>query len=72
MPAMQPPPPTGHDHQVRLAVELVEEFDRDGALAGHRARVVVRRHQGGAGARDVLERGRGGLVVGLADRRSAR
>ena len=56
-----------HDHQIRLAVELVENLGGDGALTGHRARIVVRRHQRRAGPRDVIERRGSGLVVRLAD-----
>ena len=67
IPAIHPPPPDRDDHQVRLIVELVEELHRDRALTRHRARIVVGRYQCGAGARDVLERGRGGFVVGLSD-----
>ncbi len=57
----------GDDHEVRLGVELVENLRGDGALAGHRPRIVVGRHQRRTGARDVVERCRRGLVVGLAD-----
>ena len=60
-------PADRNDHQVRFAVELIEQFDGDGALPGDRAGVVVRGNQGGAGARDVVERGGGGFVVGLPD-----
>ena len=56
-----------NDHQVRLALELLEQLGGNGALPGHRARIVVRRHQGCAGARDILERGRRGVVVRGAD-----
>ena len=55
-----------NDHKVRLAVELVEKFHGDGALPGDGARIVVRRHQGGSRARDIVQRGGGSLVVGLA------
>src|SRR5205807_2858270 len=55
-----------NDHEIRLAVELIEYFHRDGALARHRAEIVVGRHQSGPGASDVIECGRSGHVVGLA------
>ena len=54
----------GDHHQIRLRVELVEEFDGDRALAGHGARVVERWDQRRAGARHVSERGLGRQIVG--------
>ena len=61
-----------NDDQIRFVVELVEDLGGDGALPRHRAQIVVRRNERRTGARDVVQRGRGGLVVGLARRRSAR
>ncbi len=53
-------------HHVGLAIELLKHLDGDGALTSHGARVVVRRHQRGAGALDVSVRGLGGQIVGLS------
>ena len=64
MPAMQPPPPTGTTTRSGSAFELIKHLDGDRALAGHGAQVVEGRHQRGAGAFDVGERGLGGQVVG--------
>ena len=61
---MQPPPPTGTTTRSGLGIELIEQLHGDGALPGHGAQVVVRRHHRGAGAFDVGDRGLGGQVVG--------
>ena len=56
-----------HDDEVGLAVELIKQFGGDGALARHRARIVVRRHQRGTRTRDVFERRLRGHVIGFSD-----
>ena len=43
---------------------MAQDFDGDRALAGHSARVVVRRNQRRSGALHVGERGLGRQVVG--------
>lgn len=57
-----------HHDQIRCAAELLEHLGGDGALPGRGARIVEGRHHGRAGAGDIVDGGRGGRVVGVADR----